>query len=764
MKPHFRYIIILFIFIFQFGNGFSQQKIGIVLSGGGATGFAHIGVLKALEENNIPIDYITGTSAGALIGAMYAAGYSPNEIERYVLSDEFQLMTNGKIKPSQRFALREDDNNASILNFNFTLNGLIKKSLPTNFISSSYLDFEMLKTLGTVSASHNKNFDSLFIPFRCVASDISSKKSITFSQGDLNQAVRASMTFPFYLSPIKIDGKLLFDGGLYNNFPANVMYHDFNPDFIIGSNVSFNAEPATEDDLLSQMINMSVSYTSFELPCEYGIIIQPKTNVTTFDFEDVKQAIVDGYNSTLPLIAELKKHIENKREIKDLENKRIKFKEETLSLTISEIETNSNKQKPILYAQHSMFNTKVGKSINADQLEKRFFRLYSSPQIDFIYPTLTQKTDSTYSLKLEIRKSKEFKFEAGGSYSSRPINTGFIGVSYRHVGKIGINIKGNSYFGKFYSSAKAEIEFDIPSTYPISVTPYFVLNRWDYFKNFATFFEAVKPSFLIQNEMYYGLKTIHPIGNNSKSTIDFRLFNLEDDYYQTNNFSSTDTTDKTYFNGSNISWEINKNTLNRKQFATEGNLLFLKIKYINGTEHSISGSTSINKYDTKLFHHWLSINGEIKTFVFKSPIFHLGIHAKGVFNTQSLFNNYTASLLAMSSFSPLPDIETYFLAEYRSPQHLGGGLNLIFTLKKKIDLRFDTYYYQPFVYLIKKQNETFGYSNVLKGVSIIASSSLIYNTFFGPIRATINYFPKQQFPINFQISYGYVIFNDRAIR
>ena len=118
----------------------------------------------------------------------------------------------------------------------------------------------------------------------------------------------------------------------------------------------------------------------------------------------------------------------------------------------------------------------------------------------------------------------------------------------------------------------------------------------------------------------------------------------------------------------------------------------------------------------------------------------------------------------MSTFSPLPDIETYFLAEYRAPQHIGTGLNLIFTIKKKIDLRFDTYYYQPFVYLVKKENETFGYSNVLKGVSIIASSSIVYHTFFGPLRATINYFPKQQNPINFQISYGYVIFNDRAIR
>ena len=154
----------------------------------------------------------------------------------------------------------------------------------------------------------------------------------------------------------------------------------------------------------------------------------------------------------------------------------------------------------------------------------------------------------------------------------------------------------------------------------------------------------------------------------------------------------------------------------------------------------------------------------MKSFLISKPAFHFGVHAKGVLNSQSLFYNYTASLLAMSSFSPLPDIETFFLPEYRSPQHIGGGLNMIFTIKRKIDLRFDAYYYQPFIYLVKNDNGTFGYSNLFKGETYIASASAIYHTFFGPIRATLNYFPLQSSPLSFQVSYGYVIFNERAIR
>ncbi|MBI1836783.1 MAG: patatin-like phospholipase family protein [Flavobacteriia bacterium] len=765
MKPQYRYIVLLIAFFTQISTATSQQKIGLVLSGGGATGLAHIGVLKALEERGIPIDYITGTSAGALVGAMYACGYSPEEIEQYVLSDEFILMTNGKVKANQRFSLREDENDADFVNFTFTYKDILKKSLPTNFITSTYLDFEMMKLFGSVSASYGKDYNQLFVPFRCVASDITNKKSIVFSNGDLNQSVRASMTFPFYLCPIRVNGNLLFDGGLYNNFPANIMYSDFNPDYIIGSNVSYNADPPAEDDLISQVTNMLVSYTTFELPCEHGIIIQPKTNVTTFDFNDVKQAIQDGYNSTLLYLDSIEQHVTHKISKEELSEKRKLFRSKIIPLNIESITTISNSNTSIRFAERSLYNPKRKKIVSENKFERRYYRLYSAPQVDFMYPILTKKTDSTYSLKLEIRKSKEFKIEGGGHFSSRPINTGYISLSYRRMGKIGLNLKGNSYFGKFYGSLKTELTIDFPSAYPISISPYFVMNRWDYFRSFSTFFEINKPSFLIQNEIYYGLKLTHPIENTSKSIFDVRFFDLEDDYYQTPNFTNKDTTDKTYFNGINTSWEFIKNTLNRKQFASEGNLFSIKVKYVNGTENSIGGSTSSNHFHITKTHNWLSFSSELRTFLINNSAFHLGIHAKGVFNTQSLFNNYTASLLAMSSFSPVPDIETFFLPEYRSPQHIGVGTNVIFTVKRKVDLRFDTYLYQPFVFLVKNNDGSFGYSNLFKGETYIASASLIYHTFLGPVRATLNYFPKQiTAPLSIQFSYGFVIFNDRAIR
>ncbi len=743
----------------------AQQKIGLVLSGGGATGLAHIGVLKALEERGIPIDYITGTSAGAFVGAMYSSGYSPEEIEQYVLSDDFQLMITGKTKSSQRFLIREEEQNASLINLLFTHNNFLKKSLPTNFITSSYLDFEMLKILGTTSASYSNNFDSLFVPFRCVSSDITNKKSIVFSKGNLNEAVRSSMTYPFYFSPLRVNGDLLFDGGLYNNFPADIMYKDFSPDFIIGSNVSYNAESPSEDDLISQVTNMLVSHSDFTLPCEMGIIIQPKTNANTFDFQYVKEIINDGYNSTLNYLDSIEKHILKKSTKEELELKRSIFRSKIIQFKIESISTSSFKNENLKYIERSIMNNKRENNLSLKKIEKRYYRLYTSSQIDFIFPTLTKKTDSTYNLNLNVRKSKEFKLNVGGHYSSRAVNTGYLGITYRHLGKTASSLKAETYFGKFYSSLKSELSIEVPTIYPINIISYFTMNRWDYFQNFATFFEDNKPSYLIQNEIYYGIKMIHPIGNTTKSIVDLRGFKLEDHYYQKNDFTNKDTADKTFFYGNSFSWHFIKNSLNRKQFATAGHYFSFKIKYISGKERSISGTIKkINSFDTIIEHIWFNVNSEFQTFIIDKPYFHLGIHAKGVLNTQSLFYNYKATLLALTSFSPIPDAETYFLPEYRSPQYVGTGLNAIYTLKKKIDLRIDAYFYQPFVKLNLNENETFGYSKPFKGEAFMISGSIIYNSFFGPLRATVNYFPKQIKPFAFQVSYGYVIFNEKALK
>ena len=759
----YRYLLAIVVFLAPFFS-MGQDKVGVVLSGGGATGLAHIGVLKALEERGIPIDYIAGTSSGALIGSMYASGFSPAEIEAIVVSDEFYVMVTGQLEPHQRFTYRDEDLTASMFNIGINIDSLLQKSIPTHLKSSAYVDYMMLEYLGTVGESYSNNYDNLFVPFRCVASDIANKKSVIFKGGNLNESVRASMTYPGYFEPIIIDSTLYFDGGLYNNFPANVLYSEFNPDFIIGSNVTFNAPPPTKDDVISQFVNMLMSNSNFTLPCEAGVLIEPRNNASTFDFRNIDEIIESGYKETLKYLDSIELHVTRKVSPEELAERRREFRENIIPLTVSSISNSSKKERSVQFANKSVLRTKKNEVISDKTLERRYFRLYATPQIGFIFPTISLLKDSTYNLNLDIYKSKDFKLDIGGHFSSRAVNTGFIGLSYRFLGKTASTISANSYFGKFYGSVKTAYNLEIPSIFPVSISTYFVMNRFDYFRSFATFFEDVRPSFLVQNEMFVGLKFKHPIGNTTKGVFDGRYFLLDDRYYQTENYTNIDTTDNTIFQGMTGSWEFVQNTLNRKQFASSGHYASFKVRYVYGKEHSVSGSTAIIPFDNSKYHSWLNISGEFQSFVLDLPVFHLGLHGTAVFNTQSLFSNYTASVLAMTAYTPLPDMATYFMPEYRSPQYLGVGTNIVFTFRNKVDFRLDGYYYQPFVHINQNDDGSFGYSKPFKGENFVASGSFIYHTPLGPIRTTFNYFPDQKQQLNFQLSFGYIIFNDRAIR
>ena len=113
----------------------AQQKVGLVLSGGGATGVAHVGVLKALEERHIPIDFVVGTSAGALVASMYACGYSPKEIEEYVLSEPFQLMVRGELESDKKFFFFDESNTSSLFNIPFSKDSILQKSIPLSIVN-----------------------------------------------------------------------------------------------------------------------------------------------------------------------------------------------------------------------------------------------------------------------------------------------------------------------------------------------------------------------------------------------------------------------------------------------------------------------------------------------------------------------------------------------------------------------------------------------------------------------------------------------------
>ena len=164
--------IIIWILLVSLTSHVYSQKVALVLSGGGAKGIAHIGVIKALEQNNIPIDCIIGTSMGAVIGGFYAAGYSVEEMEKLVHSPLFQNWVSGTLPDDYRYFLYKDENHPSILDLKIALDSLLNISLQGSLVNDNVLNFALASKLAQASAKAHYQFDNLFIPFRALASDI----------------------------------------------------------------------------------------------------------------------------------------------------------------------------------------------------------------------------------------------------------------------------------------------------------------------------------------------------------------------------------------------------------------------------------------------------------------------------------------------------------------------------------------------------------------------------------------------------------------
>ena len=194
------------------------QKVAVVMSGGAAKGMAHIGVLKALEENEIPIDCIVGTSMGGIIAGCYASGMSPAQIEETMLTDNLLRWINGHLEDGYNYYYNKNDPYPSFVKLNLSLDSTFNFNLNTSIANDLSLNFAMAEKMAQPSAIAHENFDSLFIPLRLVAAEIFTQREAILKKGSLGDALRATLTVPFFYNPIRVDGQYLFDGGVYNNF------------------------------------------------------------------------------------------------------------------------------------------------------------------------------------------------------------------------------------------------------------------------------------------------------------------------------------------------------------------------------------------------------------------------------------------------------------------------------------------------------------------------------------------------------------------
>ena len=745
---------VLLLSVFVFVHRADAQRVGVVLSGGGATALSHIGFLRALEENNVPIDYICGTSMGAVIASFYASGYSALQMDSLFRTPEFGMLSEGQELPlDMQFYYLKSEPTAAMVSLKYSGGDNISNTLPTNLINPALMDWLYMKLLSAASEAARQNFDSLFVPFRCVAADVKDKHEVIFKLGSLNEAVRASCTYPFFIPPRRVDGKLLYDGGLYNNFPMDVMYFDFHPDVILGSNVSSVPTDPKENNIMSQLEAMIVTQKEVFIPCQEVLIVQPNSsNISTFEFANSQSAIDSGYVATMRSMIQIKDLVSREVSVEELSNKRKNFRLKCSPLVIDEVRLEGLPKGQTQYIRELLGRKES--AIPLSDLQRTYFRVLADGSIKSVYPKMFYKPESgKYVLDLQVQREKDLIVSFGGNFSSRSINAGFVGLRYNLFGRVNTVLEANSYFGRYYGSMQAKARskimlFNVPVAFEVSFTQ----NRWDYYKSLTTFFEDVKPSYVLLNEQFGEASWILPAGRKAKFKIDAIYTHQYDSYYQTKNFLSIDTADVTEFNAKMVRFNYVRSTLNSLQYASSGSQIRVVGKGVNGNEYTIPGSTSSNRDTLKNGHTWLQMRVYYENYVIDQPRFSFGIKAELLWSGQKDFQNATATSIMSPTPSFFPEFKTFYLPVYRGTSFFTVGISPVLHLAKNVDLRADIYGYQPF------QATAVPSSDIYRTYTL-GSATLVYHSPIGPVSLSANYYEQKEKPWSILFNLGFIISN-----
>ncbi len=405
-----------------------------------------------------------------------------------------------------------------------------------------------------------------------------------------------------------------------------------------------------------------------------------------------------------------------------------------------------------------------GDTVSATDINSEYIKVSSDDKIKSIYPEADYNKDSNYfTLKLKAKKEKDLFISLGGLYSSRPINEVYIGLQYNILSKTAISILANTYFGKLHNSLSGGFRFDFPFKVPFYWKTTYTIDGWDYFKSNTTFYEDTKPSFLVINDNYFRTEFAFPIAYKGKFIIDGTAGELINNYYQTKQFLSIDTTDQTRFRNFSTALSFERNSLDLKQYATKGSFFSISTRFIRGEEHTLPGSTSVikNKFDTIL--DWFQFKITADKYLNREGKVKFGLFGEGVISNQPFFNNYTASVLSAPAFQPISESKTLFQENLRAHSYFALGIKNIYHVFKNFQIRFEGYLFQPYQRILQDDNKKAYYGGVWNSQQYIFSTSLVYKTYIGPLAINLNYYDQYEEHWSLLFHFGYMIFNKKSL-
>ena len=712
------------------------QTVGLVLSGGGAKGIAHIGIIKALEENNVPIDYVAGTSMGAIVGAWYAMGYTPDEMLDLILSEDFNLWSRGIFDKRYVYYFKKPDPTPEIVTFNVALQDSTKFEphfLPNSLINPFPMNYAFMSIFAPYSAQCEGNFDNLFVPFRAVASDVYHKREVILRNGDLGDAVRASMSFPFVFKPIEIDSVLVYDGVIYNNFPVDVMKSDFNPDIIIGSIVAAKLDKPKEDDLMNQIENMVMQKSDYTLDPEDGILMRFNlSDVGLLDFPKARQIAKIGYDRTIAMMDSIKSRIPRELSQDTRQLQRMVFKSKTPDLVFDKVSVEGGNHQQREYIRRQFDSDEP---FSDEQAKAAYYKTISDGKISDLIPHARyDKESGMFNLDIKAKVHDQLAIGMGGFISSTSSNQIYIGAHYRTVSLNSLDLDLGGQIGQSYTSGMLSARFDLKTVIPMYLKLQAVASKQKFYQNETLFYSDRMPSFITQSEQYVKLRLGLPFLTGSKAVVSVGYGSMNDKYYQSNTVDfSKNEQDRSRYNLLVASMKFDQNNLNNYMYPT------------SGTDCSVLGLLEYGKERFKPYNS------------------NLQPHSKQTLSSKGLLSNYTSTLIQAPAFTPTPHSKTIFNPAFRSTQYLAAGVIPIWKILNNLQFRNEFYVFAPFRQIYEGENMVPYYGKAFTKYHFMGESSLVLDLSFASISLYANYYDYPARNWNFGINIGLLVFSPKFL-
>ena len=566
---------------------FSEQrpKIALVLSGGGAKGAAHIGVLKVLEKYQVPIDIIVGTSVGSIVGGMYSVGYSPDEIEKTVLNLKFNsLLTNSKDRNLKNIEEKIENDKYP---FTMSIDKNLKLSFPMGILNGENIYLQLKDIFSR--AENIKNFNELPIEYRAITTDLQTGKEVILSDGDLAIATFKSMAIPSFLEPVKDENKFYVDGGVVNNFPIDVAI-SLGADIIIAVDITAETSKINEKSNLVTILDKLATYngnrkTETHKKLADLLIVPDVKDHDTIDFGNLNELVVAGEDAA-EKYGYILANLSSPKDFKEIKDKALK--EEPIQINKIKLEGNSiltlkkvNELKP------SVKNRKFTKADLNDWTKK----IYS---VSYIERVFYEVNDDTVIFKVKekdginIRASLNYASNYGGSMNIAATVPNFgiwtrnytIKAEASSFPKINFNNVTFYEVGKFKLLGGASIGYE--------TDPLFIYKNGDKVSTYTTnkFIASLSFGTAISNSVVSGISLGYANNDNKYLSGDRDIYNFNENYQAL--FSSI----YTYVD-----------TLNEKNFPSKGTILRLEgfnSQDISGKETNLGGGMFSANFYTPL--------------------------------------------------------------------------------------------------------------------------------------------------------------------